>query len=107
MNLQEIKEKLLKEREELNLLLEASHKERIESLKEYTSTPDEMADKYETKQEMHIEEESLKARLIKINKALEKIEKGTYGICEKCQNKIEDIRLKIDLATEFCRKCST
>ena len=106
MNLEEIKEKLLKEREELKLLLEVSHQERMESIKDYSSTPDELAEKYETKQEMHIEEEILKERLNKIEKALKKIQNGNYGICEKCGQKIEELRLKIDLAVETCRNCS-
>ncbi len=106
MNLEEIKSKLSREREELISLLEISHQERMESIKDYASTPDELADKYETKQEMHLEEEALNERIKKIEKALEKIKNGTYGLCEKCGKKIEDVRLKIDPAVEICRKCS-
>lgn len=107
MNIQEIKEQLLQELTDLKSLLETSHQERMESIKEYSSNPDELADKYETKQEMHLEEEALKTRIIKIEKALKKIEKNIYGLCEKCGKPIEEIRLKIDPAIEFCRNCST
>lgn len=106
INLEEIKEKLLKEREELKLFLETVLGEEKENIKEYVSTPDELADKYEVKQEMHLQEEVLGERLKKIEKALEKIEKGNYGLCEKCGKEIEEVRLKIDPAAEFCRKCS-
>lgn len=106
MNLEEIKEKLIKEREELNILLETALKEGLETIKEYASSPDEIADKYETKEDIHLKEDIFRARLEKIEKALNKIEKGNYGICEKCNRAIEELRLKIDPATEFCRECS-
>lgn len=106
MNLEEIKEKLIKEKEELKLLLETAQQEGMEIIKEYTSAPDELADKYETKQELHLQGDLLKERLAKIEKALTKIEKGNYGLCGKCGQPIEEIRLNIDPAAEFCRRCS-
>lgn len=106
MNLDEFKEKLIKEREELKLLLETIRREGMETIKEYVSSADELADKYETKQEIHLQEEILKERLKKVEKALAKIEKNNYGICEKCGQVIEKVRLEIDPAAEFCRKCS-
>lgn len=106
MNLEEIKTKLLKEKEELELMIESLEKEEKEYLYEQVKTPDEEADKYEFKQEYHIQLENLKERLGKVNKALERIEKGDYGICEKCHKKIEEARLKIDPATNICRNCA-
>lgn len=41
----------------------------------------------------------------KINKAIEKIENGTYGICEKCGIDINIERLEIRPVTEYCIKC--
>lgn len=105
INLEEIKEKLIKEREEIKLFLETVVEKEKEITKEYVSTPDEMADKYELQQETHFQEEILRERLKKIEKALAKIEKENYGLCEKCGKEIEEIRLKIDPAVEFCRKC--
>src|SRR4030042_163426 len=40
-------------------------------------------------------EHNLELRLRDINLALEKIKKGTYGRCEKCDNKIPEERLRI------------
>jgi len=48
---------------------------------------------------------NLEKRLVSINKALEKIKKGKYGICEECKKEISIARLKALPAAETCRKC--
>lgn len=105
MNIEEIKNKLIKELNDLKILLEHQKKETKEILTEPESASDIIADIYEFKQESNLTIESLEARIKEIEKALEKIEKGTYGICEKCHQPIEEERLKIDLAAYLCRKC--
>ena len=50
-------------------------------------------------------ENTLEIELGKVNRALRKIEKGTYGICEKCQNSISEDRLKIYPRAVYCQKC--
>jgi len=50
-------------------------------------------------------EYSLETRLRDINLALEKIKKGKYGRCEKCNKKIDKNRLKIYPEARFCLKC--
>lgn len=50
-------------------------------------------------------EHSLELRLKNINLALEKIEKGRYGNCEKCGKEIDEKRLKISPEARFCLKC--
>jgi len=52
------------------------------------------------------EEEMLKEERKNVEKALKNIEKGTYGICEKCGNPIEKERLEIDPTTTLCAKCA-
>lgn len=49
-------------------------------------------------------EYSLELKLKAVNEALEKIDKGTYGICEKCGNPIEIERLKVAPEAKFCMK---
>jgi RNA polymerase-binding transcription factor DksA len=44
-------------------------------------------------------------KLKNINLALEKIKKGNYGICEKCQREIEIDRLEAIPEARFCKKC--
>ena len=50
-------------------------------------------------------EHSLELRLKNINLALEKIEKGRYGNCEKCGKEIDEKRLKISPEARFCLNC--
>lgn len=50
-------------------------------------------------------EYALETRLKNIDLALEKIKKGKYGICEKCNGKIDEKRLKVYPEARFCLKC--
>lgn len=43
--------------------------------------------------------------LQKIEKALKKIEEGTFGICELCGNEISEERLRVRPVTELCIDC--
>lgn len=106
MNIEEIKNQLLKEKEELELLLENQERETKEILSEQETATDILADIYEYKQEAHLTKEALEERIRAINKALDKINNGTYGICENCGKLIEEPRLKIDPTIYLCRECS-
>lgn len=50
-------------------------------------------------------EQSLEKILNDISKAIEKIEKGTYGVCEKCGKEISQKRLEAFPAAKLCIKC--
>ena len=50
-------------------------------------------------------EHNMELRIRDINSALEKIEKGVYGKCEKCGKKIAEERLKILPEARECGKC--
>jgi DnaK suppressor protein len=50
-------------------------------------------------------EHDMELRLQKINLALTKIKKGTYGKCEKCNKKISEERLKIHPEAIECPSC--
>lgn len=52
-------------------------------------------------------EHSMELRLQNINLALEKMEKGKYGKCEKCGKKIPEERLKIYPEARVCTKCES
>lgn len=43
--------------------------------------------------------------LKKIDKALEKIQKGEYGVCEKCGDEISPKRLEARPVTDLCIQC--
>ena len=65
----------------------------------------DMADRAEDYEERSIKLNSLESRLSDINKALEKIETGEYGICENCKKKIEGDRLEVNPAAKTCKEC--
>lgn len=50
-------------------------------------------------------EANLEVALVAISKAQDKIEKGTYGICEKCGGKIDFRRLEAFPRARFCIEC--
>ncbi len=50
-------------------------------------------------------EQTLEVKLKKVKEALEKFEKGGYGICEKCGEKIEEERLNAVPEAKYCKKC--
>jgi DnaK suppressor protein len=51
--------------------------------------------------------QALERRLESINDALQSLEKGTYGICERCGNEIDPTRLEALPDARLCIKCKT
>src|SRR3990172_11168586 len=49
---------------------------------------------------------SLKERLGEINRALVRIEEGTYGICKSCGKKIGEERLQVMPTASLCIECN-
>ena len=66
---------------------------------------DEEAD--ETEEFENIEEIKfvLKDKIKNIDRALEKIENGSYGICEECAKEIEPELLNISPESRLCKQC--
>lgn len=50
-------------------------------------------------------ENELKQRLVEVEISLVKIEKGKYGICENCGEKISKERLEALPTARFCLNC--
>ena len=79
---------------------------RISSL-EGAIAEDEKADRIEELQTRHETEHLLEERLRRIKRSLDKIERGDYGICERCREPISRERLKIEPEAELCQKCAS
>ena len=62
----------------------------------------ELADKIEDFEENSAILEQLETQLSAVNSALEKIEKGTYGICGTCGKPIEKDRLEANPSANTC-----
>lgn len=52
-------------------------------------------------------EHSLELKLKNVDVALEKMEKGEYGKCERCKKEIEENRLKAVPEASLCLHCNT
>jgi RNA polymerase-binding transcription factor DksA len=62
------------------------------------------ADRFEDFEERSSMVNTLQARLSDINAAIEKIEAGTYGVCEVGGEKIEEARLDANPAARTCKE---
>jgi RNA polymerase-binding transcription factor DksA len=52
--------------------------------------------------EAHVLASQLREQLADVDRALRKLEDGTYGKCERCGEPISDARLEAMPATRFC-----
>jgi len=51
--------------------------------------------------------EADRKKLLDIEEALERIEEGTYGICEECGEPISIKRLEVNPTSIYCVECKT
>ena len=49
----------------------------------------------------------LNSKLADIDRALQRVEQGTYGFCERCGKPIDPARLEIMPEATFCVQCKT
>lgn len=117
--IKEIKEKLEKEKENIEKELQKfTQKEENHLEKRRVRFPhfdgeagsarlEEGADEVEEYSVLLSVKESLEKKLANIEKALEKIKKGKYGFCEKCGKEISKEKLKACPETRFCLGCQT
>jgi RNA polymerase-binding transcription factor DksA len=104
-DLQELKERLEKEAGELEVQISAAKK-----MPEFGSDVEsdfsgEEADEAEEYAKNLGLQDALKERLQDIESALEKMNKGEYGRCEKCGRDIPLEVLKISPESRFCKEC--
>lgn len=66
------------------------------------SSLEEEADEVEEYESRLGVEHSLESRLMEVNRALERMENGSYGNCAKCGVQIPEDRLEANPAAEFC-----
>jgi len=66
---------------------------------------DESAMEVETYENTLPIEYALEKRLADVNEALEKMTKGTYGICDNCRQEMDEKRLRAMPEAKLCVKC--
>ncbi len=111
--IQEIKEKLEKEKEMLLSQLRDIGKLNPET-NEWEAIPEErdsrdsdqndMADRFEDFESRSVMTKTLESRLNDILSALEGIKKGGFGKCEVCKGEIEADRMEVNPAARTCKK---
>jgi len=69
--------------------------------------PDEadMAERSEDYEERTSKVESLESHLANINRALAKIDEGSYGVCDICGKEIGEDRLGANISALTCKDC--
>ncbi len=102
-DLKEIKEKLISEKTKIERNLsklkeELDFGDDVDHNEEETDETEEMGTYLSVKKTQD-------ARLQQINKAIEKIKNGAYGLCEKCGGPIEQRILDIDPESFYCKEC--
>ncbi len=111
--LQELKEKLEKEKGALEKELKGFAKKDVKPKGDWdTRYPkfnggglEEEADEVQEYEKLLSVEYSLELRLKNVDSALEKIKKGKYEKCENCGKKISIERLKVCPEAKLCMKC--
>lgn len=115
MNLPIYKTKLLEEKQLLEE--ELTGLGQVDKTGDWKATPEndlsnqevqdsgDLADIAEDFEERSSKLDLLEKRLVDIKKTLEKIESENYGLCENCQNEIEEDRLEANPAAPTCKMC--
>ncbi|MEK7143897.1 MAG: TraR/DksA C4-type zinc finger protein [Patescibacteria group bacterium] len=105
MNLEQLKSKLEDskeriEKEILELQKITDFGSDVDSFEEESSESEQFGNQLAVAQD-------LRNQLADIETALRKIEKGTYGKCEKCGNAISDDVLEIIPESKLCKNCKS
>ena len=102
-----IKKMLIKTREELLEEIARNRKMEADELKNEIGDLYDSADNERDRQLSHILNDRDRTKLIAIDEALERIEDGSYGICEECGKKIAPNRLKVMPFADLCVPCKS
>ncbi len=98
-----LKEKLLQEKQRI-LNKENDHRNFCLDTNELSDPLDEASANIQTSQELRFRNRE-NFFLKKINQGLQRIEVGTYGLCDNCDGRISFERLKARTTAELCIVC--
>ncbi len=111
MDTEGLKGRLLEERARLEREiadLEADLSESLEDSSEESPYDQHMAETAGVTLDREIDlslEENLHASIAQLDRALDKLERGSYGRCDKCGNPISDGRLEVAPFATLCIDC--
>ncbi|WAC08530.1 MAG: TraR/DksA family transcriptional regulator [Thermodesulfobacteriota bacterium] len=107
MNKNEITDMLLKLKENLLQEIASNMKMEISHLQEAIADMYDLADDERERQFSILLCNRDREKLELIDEALERIEEGTYGICENCGSKIAEGRVKVMPFARYCIACQS
>ncbi|MCX8012081.1 MAG: TraR/DksA family transcriptional regulator [Desulfobacterota bacterium] len=107
MRKEELKDMLLKMKGDLLKEIAGNMKMEITHLQEAISDMYDLADDERERQFSILLCNRDREKLALIDEALERIEEGTYGICEECGLKIPEGRLRVMPFARYCINCQS
>ena len=111
--IEKFEKRLLEERVRLRILIE-EYEQELEVARMTESSSDRSSDpgnaeagsmKFEYEKELSLEQNTLDL-LGKVDRALERVKEGTYGICESCSKTIPMTRLDVLPYVTLCVDCA-
>ena len=105
--LERFKVRLLEERRKIVSDMDKLVKESNELGKDGTPDIGDEASDLSNRQLLLSLNEADRAKLMEIDEALERIEEGTYGICEECGEPISIKRLEVKPTAIYCVECKS
>ena len=103
-----IKNKLLEEKHHLQKMwddLESQDPKNIPGRAD-DNTEDDDAQDIEEQTRIQALKDNISDRLSRIGITLQKIDAGTYGVCDRCGKQIDPARLEAEIATMYCIECA-
>ncbi|HPD61422.1 MAG TPA: TraR/DksA C4-type zinc finger protein, partial [Thermodesulfobacteriota bacterium] len=107
MKKNEIRDMLLKMRENLLQEIASNMKMEISHLQEAIADMYDLADDERERQFSILLCDRDREKLELIDEALERLDEGTYGICEECGAKIAEGRIKVMPFARYCVACQS
>jgi len=105
--LAKIKKELMEKKAQIESELKEIEDDGEVKFPEYGDKADENAQEMETYTTNLATDQILEATLRDTNDALDRIEKGTYGVCKYCHQPIDIKRLEVRPVASACIECKT
>lgn len=108
MSFEAVTQKLKKEKEQLQKELDHYKKEDPYLIpgRDTSNTLDDDIMETEGHDRITATRINIKQRMAEVDRALQRIEEGKYGTCEKCDKKISEDRLRVMTTAITCLDCS-
>lgn len=105
--LKQAKETLLDMKQQVLRVIREDQKEDREGQKDEGRDAYDVASEERDREINYLLTDRDRSKLTSIDQALERIEEGTYGICESCEGEITPERLKAMPFTRLCVQCQS